>query len=61
MDCAVKSQRPIFDAIIEPRYRHKDIHIMYGDDDWMDSGNTAKVIKNENMNITVDFITNCDH
>ena len=51
----------IFNSICGQKNRRKDPYIMYGNDDWMDSGYTPKKIKNEKHNIKVYFIQNCNH
>ena len=58
---AVKSDKPIFDAIRDIKARHRDIHIMYGDEDWMDKGSTKKKMKENNLEITIDTINNSSH
>lgn len=52
---------PIFDALKDMKKRHVDIFIYYGLRDWMDSSTTQKVIRENNLEIVVDFISKSDH
>ena len=61
MHYGVKSEMPIYEAIKDMKDKHVDMFMYYGESDWMDYPKTQKIIRENNLNITLELITKSDH